>query len=75
MAYTPEYSQRESAIVRRIAWAMGLPMTKAQSRIIELTAQYADRAKVCPACRDRSFCATCPFYRPLTPVTGEERMK
>jgi len=61
MAYTPEFSQRESAIVRRIAWAMGVPMTLAQSEIIELVAKHLNQALVCPACKDNTFCGECPF--------------
>lgn len=38
MAYTPELSQKESALVRRIAWALGVPdnIQKKVKKLIEL---------------------------------------
>ena len=61
MAYTPELSLRHSGILRRIAWAYEVPMTKAIEGIIEHTSRYIDARKVCTACRDRSFCEWCIF--------------
>jgi hypothetical protein len=65
MAYTPELSQEDSAILRRLAWAIGKPMTTALSRLIQLAATHADPGHVCPHCKDRSICERCPFYRRL----------
>jgi hypothetical protein len=48
MTYTPEMTMKSSRTLRRIAWALDMPMTKA----IE---------KVCQACRDRSKCSDCQF--------------
>jgi len=61
MAYTPELSLQSSATLRRIAWALNLPMTDAIERVFEHLPQILDRPKVCAACRDRSKCATCHF--------------
>jgi hypothetical protein len=63
MAYTPELNQKESAILRRIAWAVKKPMTVTLSFIIQMAAIYADRDRVCFACKDRSFCHDCPFQK------------
>jgi len=63
MAYTPEFSHNEAAVVRRIAWAMGLPMTKTLSAIIELAIRCSDKALICGKCKDRSFCRDCPFEK------------
>ena len=61
MAYTPELDMDESAALRRVAWALGLPMTKAMSCVINFAVEKIDSRRVCVACRDRSKCSTCPF--------------
>ena len=63
MAYTPELSQVHSNILRRIAWALEKPMTKTMANIIDNLAKRLNREKVCVACKDRSWCPDCPFYR------------
>jgi hypothetical protein len=63
MAYTPELSQEESAILRRLAWAIGKPMTTTISRLMQLAAAKANPGFICPHCRDRSICTKCPFNR------------
>ena len=64
MAYTPELSQRSSCTLRRIAWALQIPMTRAIERIIlEYTIKTADREKVCEMCRDKSKCDDCYFSK------------
>ena len=61
MAYTPELTDRYSGILRRIAWAYGIPMTKAIESIVEYSTKFINIEKVCGACRDESFCEQCPF--------------
>ena len=61
MAYTPELSQRHSAALRRIAWALGLPMTKTLEAIFDNLAETTDGKAICEACRDRSLCPHCIF--------------
>jgi hypothetical protein len=63
MAYTPEFTQQEAGIVRRIAWAMGIPMTVAYREIIQLAVKHISKKRVCLACKDQSFCDQCPFSR------------
>jgi hypothetical protein len=63
MAYTPELNQFYSAVLRRIAWAMNLPMTKAQTEIFDYLGRMIAAPKVCEFCRDDSFCHQCPFNR------------
>ena len=69
MPYTPQFSQREAAIVRRIAWGMRKPMTKALSSIIAVAVRCADPKPICEACKDRSFCPECPFRESPTLLT------
>ena len=61
MAYTPELSLQSSATLRRVAWALDVPMTVAIERVFEHLPRMLDRPKVCQACRDRSKCSTCLF--------------
>ena len=64
MAYTPELSYQSSCLLRRIAWALNLPMTKAIEKIFEHLPQILDREKVCQGCRDKSKCDECAFNYP-----------
>jgi hypothetical protein len=61
MAYTPELCTDDSAALRRIAWSLGLPMTKTLSKVISLAVGKRDYYRVCDACRDKSKCDTCIF--------------
>ena len=61
MAYTPELSLQSSKTLRRISWALNLPMTKAIEKIFEHLPQILDRNKVCQGCRDKSKCSECSF--------------
>lgn len=62
MAYTPELSQDYSGALRRIAWALDLPMTTALEEVIFQIGREVDRNLICKACRDNSFCDRCLFY-------------
>jgi len=61
MAYTPELSQFNSAVLRRIAWYFNKPMTKTLEAIILQIASLLKNDQICEACRDKSFCNSCPF--------------
>ena len=61
MAYTPELNQSESAVLRRIAWACKMPMTKTMSHILDHIVATLDSNKICSACKDKSFCKNCAF--------------
>ncbi len=63
MAYTPELNRHHSATLRRIAWAMKMPMTKAIGEIFDYMGNTLDPKKVCSACRDKSKCPRCAFNR------------
>jgi len=63
MAYTPELCQEHSCTLRRIAWALGVPMTKAMAHIFDYLASRIDRSKVCSKCRDKTRCGTCVFRK------------
>lgn len=61
MSYTPELNAKYSGTLRRIAWAFGIPMTKAIEGLFDHASKYIDGKKVCDACKDNSFCGQCPF--------------
>lgn len=61
MAYTPELSYKSSCTLRRIAWAIGVPMTEAIERVFDHIPRIIDREKVCQGCRDKSRCDDCVF--------------
>ena len=68
MAYTPELSFQSSCTLRRIAWALGVPMTQAIERVFEYMPKFLDRDKVFDACRDKSKCCECLFS--INPISG-----
>ena len=61
MAYTPELSFKSSCTLRRLAWALDIPMTKAMEKVFEYLPDILDTEKVCQACRDKSKCSDCEF--------------
>ena len=61
MAYTPELSMKSSSTLRRISWALGVPMTKGIEFVFDFLPQILDREKVCQGCRDKSKCPGCAF--------------
>jgi recombinational DNA repair protein RecR len=61
MAYTPELSLCSSRTLRRIAWALGIPMTQAIEEVFQYIPRILDQNKVCSACKDKSKCSECSF--------------
>ena len=61
MAYTPELSYQYSCTLRRIAWALEMPMTKAIEEALNYFGKVLDDKKVCNACRDKTRCEGCAF--------------
>ena len=61
MAYTPELNQEYSGALRRIAWALKTPMSKALEDVFDHVGSVIEKKKVCASCRDKSFCKKCVF--------------
>jgi hypothetical protein len=61
VAYTPELSLQSSRTLRRIAWALDLPMTQTLERVFDHLPRILDPEKVYEACRDKSLCHECLF--------------
>ena len=66
MAYTPELSQKSSSTLRRIAWALGVPMTEAIDMVFDHVPLIVDKKKVCEGCRDKTKCEECAFNQSVT---------
>lgn len=63
MAYTPELSDKNSCTLRRIAWALDMPVTKAIEAVFDHLGKTLDSHKVCERCRDKTRCSDCSFFR------------
>ena len=61
MAYTPELSGKSSCTLRRIAWALGVPMTQAIEEVFDYLPKIIDGKRVCHGCRDKTRCSDCVF--------------
>jgi len=61
MAYTPELSLHHSCTLRRISWALNVPMTVGIEYVFDYLSLILDRHKVCEKCRDKTRCKNCAF--------------
>jgi hypothetical protein len=61
MAYTPELSGRSSSTLRRLAWALDIPMTEAIEEVFEYIPKIVDKKRVCKGCKDKTKCHGCAF--------------
>ena len=61
MAYTPKLSYQSACILRRIAWALNIPMTQAIERVFEHMLAVLDKETVCRECQDKTRCDDCVF--------------
>ena len=59
MAYTPELTYQHSCTLRRIAWALEMPMTKTMEKVFEYLPNILDKKRICEACRDKTKCLNC----------------
>ena len=65
MAYTPELSYQSSCTLRRIAWALEIPMTQAIDRVFDHMPLVLDKEKVCQGCKDKTRKVSSAFSRLL----------
>jgi len=59
--YTPQFSETASVSMRRFAWSLNKPMTKAVDKLILLLPFIMDSSKVCQSCKDSRKCNNCAF--------------
>ena len=62
LAYTPQLSAYHSGTLKRIAWALGKPMTRVIDTIFDNVDRFIDPSKICEKCKDKSRCEECYFY-------------
>ena len=61
MAYTPELSLGSSSTLRRLAWALEVPMTIAIEEVFAFLPTIVSNKKVCGKCKDKTRCEGCAF--------------
>jgi hypothetical protein len=62
MAYSPPLSFQSSCTLRRLAWALEIPMTQSLEEVIHYITKIADSSIVCKSCLDKSKCQYCGFH-------------
>jgi len=69
--YTPQLSEMGSVSIRRLAWALGVPMTEALELIINELSFIFSSSDICPKCEDSTKCKTCAFNNQATAQKAE----
>jgi hypothetical protein len=59
--YTPQFSNRATVTVRRLAWALQVSMPKAVDRVVNALPSIFSPSVVCPLCKDKTKCKLCAF--------------
>jgi hypothetical protein len=60
--YSPPFSELSAVSVRRLAWFLHVPMTKAVDQVVGLLPSLFSPGVVCPACKDNTKCQSCAFF-------------
>ena len=61
--YSPDFSVSACVMLRRLAWAFNMPMTKTLDKVFQLLPSQVDSAAVCLSCKDKSKCSVCGFSK------------
>ena len=61
MAYTPELSLGSSSTLRRLAWALEIPMTVAIEEVFAFLPTVVSSERICERCKDKTRCENCVF--------------
>ena len=61
--YTPQFSTMAAVSVRRLAWFLGVSMSKAVDVIVNKLPSIFSPSTVCPQCKDNTKCSLCVFYQ------------
>ena len=64
--YTPQFRNRATVTVRRLAWALQVSMPKAVDRVVNALPSVFSPGVVCLACKDKTKCKLCAFSQPAT---------
>jgi hypothetical protein len=69
--YTPQFSNRATVTVRRLAWALGVSMPKAVDKIVNELPSVFSPSVIYPQCRDNTKCKFCAFYQQTVAVNTD----
>jgi hypothetical protein len=61
--YSPQFSEKASVSIRRLAWALNLSMPKTIDILVNEIAVIFSPSVVCPQCKDTSKCQACGFQQ------------
>jgi hypothetical protein len=67
--YSPQFSEKATVSIRRLAWALGLSMPKTIDLLVIEISLIFSSSMVCPECKDKSKCHTCGFHQPVEEKT------
>ena len=72
--YSPQFSELAAVSVRRLSWAMGVPMPAAVNIMVQLVTSFVDPSKVGASVPVTGFCVVSLYAGTLVsasvPVTG-----
>ena len=69
--YSPQFSETACIAVKRLSWALNLPMTKIIELMVKIMPSVLNAQKICSACQDKSKCQNCAFHNVITPQEQE----
>ncbi|MCP4131371.1 MAG: hypothetical protein GY754_10360 [bacterium] len=61
MGKSSRLSDKSSNILKRLAWAMDVPVAEAAEAVFEFLPGIVEGKRVCARCRDHSRCDECGF--------------
>jgi hypothetical protein len=64
--YSPPFSELSAVSVRRLAWFLHVPMSKAVDQVVNLLPSLFSPGVVYPVCKDDTKCKTCAFSQRST---------
>jgi hypothetical protein len=59
--YSLSFSEMPAVSVRRLAWFLKVPMSKAVDQAVNLLLSLFSPGGVCPPCKDNTKCKVCVF--------------
>jgi hypothetical protein len=59
--YSPPFSELSAVSVRRLAWFLHVPMSKAVDQVVGLLPSLFSPGVVCLSCKDNTKCKACTF--------------
>jgi hypothetical protein len=68
--YSPQFSEKASVSIRRLAWALGLSMPKTIDILVNEISLVFSSSVVCPKCIDKSKCSSCGFHQQAAAVSA-----